>query len=96
MVLNSGHTFHEKELATLNYLLFPRLGDWAVIKVPDDPSRPAAEVVVRSGFFDEAVETVRAPGRMSGVRPLDAFPPATPPDDFRHPANTSRRYPWLS
>ena len=38
VVLNSGHTFHEKELATLNYLLFPRLGDWAVVKVPDDPS----------------------------------------------------------
>ena len=33
VVLNSGHTFHERELATLNYLLFPRLGDWAVIKV---------------------------------------------------------------
>ena len=53
VVLNSGHTFHEKELATLNYLLFPRLGDWAVIKVPDDPTRLAAEAVVRSGFFDE-------------------------------------------
>jgi pimeloyl-ACP methyl ester carboxylesterase len=53
VVLNSGHTFHENELATLNYLLFPRLGDWAVVKVPDDPSRPAEEVVVRSGFFDE-------------------------------------------
>ena len=52
-VLNSGHTFHEKELATLNYLLFPRLGDWAVVKVPDDPTRLAAEAVVRSGFFDE-------------------------------------------
>jgi hypothetical protein len=54
VVLNSGHTFHEKELATLNYLLFPRLGDWAIVKVPDDPSRPATEVVVRSSFFDEA------------------------------------------
>jgi hypothetical protein len=53
VVLNSGHTFHEKELATLNYLLFPRLGDWAVIKVPDVPTRLAAETVVRSGFFDE-------------------------------------------
>ena len=35
VVLNSGHTFHEKELASLNYLLFPRLGDWAVLKIPD-------------------------------------------------------------
>ncbi len=53
VVLNSGHSFHEQELATLNYLLFPRLGDWAVIKVPDDPSRPEAGVVIRTGFFDE-------------------------------------------
>jgi hypothetical protein len=53
VVLNSGHTFHEKELATLNDLLFPRLGEWAIIKVPDDPSRPAPEVVVGGGFFDE-------------------------------------------
>jgi hypothetical protein len=57
VVLNSGHTFHEKELASLNYLLFPRLGDWAVLKVggkvPDDPSAALEETVLRSGFFDE-------------------------------------------
>ena len=40
VVLNSGHTFHEKELASLNYLLFPRLGDWAVLKVGDRRTRP--------------------------------------------------------
>jgi pimeloyl-ACP methyl ester carboxylesterase len=57
VVLNSGHTFHEKELASLNYLLFPRLGDWAVIKVgdkvPEDPSGPLEESVIRAGLFDE-------------------------------------------
>jgi hypothetical protein len=57
VVLNSGHTFHEKELASLNYLLFPRLGDWAVIKVgekvPKDPSGPLEESVIRAGLFDE-------------------------------------------
>ncbi len=53
VVLNSGHTFHEKELSTLNYLLFPRLGDWAVVKVPDDPSLTPWEEVVRAGYFDE-------------------------------------------
>jgi hypothetical protein len=56
VVLNSGHTFHEKELATLNYLLFPRRGDWAIVKVSgkvvDDASR-SADNVVRAGFFDE-------------------------------------------
>ena len=40
VVLNSGHTFHEKELATLNYLLFPRLGDWAVVKYVRQPREP--------------------------------------------------------
>ena len=51
VVLNSGHTFHEKELALLNYLLFPRLGDWAVMKVGD--TAPLADEPVRAGFFNE-------------------------------------------
>lgn len=57
LVLNSGHTFHEKELGSLNYLLFPRLGDWAVLRVgarkPDNPSEPLEEEVLQAGFFDE-------------------------------------------
>jgi hypothetical protein len=57
VVLNSGHTFHEKELASLNYLLFPRLGDWAILKVgdkiPAKPSDALEEEVLRAGFFDE-------------------------------------------
>ncbi len=57
VVINSGHTFREKELAALNYLLFPRLGDWAVLKVgakvPANPSDPLDEEVLRAGFFDE-------------------------------------------
>lgn len=47
VVLNSGHTFSEKELASLNYLQFPRLGDWAVVQV-----RTGAPV--RAGYFDES------------------------------------------
>ncbi|MCE9533284.1 MAG: PHB depolymerase family esterase [Planctomycetes bacterium] len=57
VVLNSGHTFREKELNLLNYLLFPRLGDWAVLKVggkvPNNPSEALEEEVLRAGFFDE-------------------------------------------
>jgi hypothetical protein len=57
LVLNSGHTFREKELALLNYLLFPRLGDWAVMKVSAPTPSPTAEVPpeepVQAGFFDE-------------------------------------------
>ncbi len=59
VVFNSGHTFHEKEFAAFNYLLFPRLGDWAVMKVvaggeawqPTSPTFP--DEVVRAGYFDE-------------------------------------------
>jgi dienelactone hydrolase len=62
VVLNSGHTFHERELASLNYLLFPRLGDWAVLRIASQKgdgtpgiqgSRPLFATVVRAGFFDE-------------------------------------------
>jgi hypothetical protein len=56
-VLNSGHTFREKELESLNYLLFPRLGDWAVLKVgskvPETPALPLDETVLGAGYFDE-------------------------------------------
>lgn len=55
VVFNSGHTFREVELAKLNYLLFPRWGDWALLKI--DGSRldaePLEEDVVRAGYFDE-------------------------------------------
>jgi pimeloyl-ACP methyl ester carboxylesterase len=44
IVLNSGHTFHPPELK-INYLFFPRLGDWAVVKTDDT----AAD----AGLFDE-------------------------------------------
>lgn len=57
LVVNSGHTFHESELGALNYLLFPRLGDWAVFKLGEkQPAEPAAaldEQVLQAGFFDE-------------------------------------------
>ena len=57
LVLNSGHTFHEAELNRLNYLLFPRLGDWAVLRVGDkqpiNPSESLAEEVLRAGFWNE-------------------------------------------
>ena len=56
-VLNSGHTYHAAELR-FSYMVFPRLGDWAVMKVGDNaankPTLSVAESVVNSGFFDEA------------------------------------------
>jgi pimeloyl-ACP methyl ester carboxylesterase len=57
LVLNSGHTFHEPELSTLNYLLFPRLGDFAVFQVgsaqPTSTSAPLDEKLLRAGLMDE-------------------------------------------
>jgi len=57
LVLNSGHTFHEPEFSTLNYLLFPRLGDFAVFqvgsKVPATPSAPLDEKLLQAGLMDE-------------------------------------------
>jgi predicted acyl esterase len=46
VVINTGHTFGENELSSLNYLLFPRFGDWAMITLPS--GEPAC-----AGFFDE-------------------------------------------
>jgi hypothetical protein len=46
VVLNSGHTFGEREFRGTNALLFPRLGDWGVIRVADG-------AVLDTGVFDE-------------------------------------------
>jgi predicted esterase len=57
VVLNSGHTYHDAELR-FSYMVFPRLGDWAIFKVGDNspaaPLQSIAETVVTSGFFDES------------------------------------------
>ena len=56
VVLNSGHTYHDAELR-FSYMVFPRLGDWAVMKVGDDQTSrntSVAEKVINSGFFNEA------------------------------------------
>ena len=59
IVINSGHTFHEQEFASVNYLLFPRLGDWAVVHaVPGaEKWQPASgqfpEEIIEAGIFDE-------------------------------------------
>jgi dienelactone hydrolase len=45
VVFNSGHTFHEEEFKGSNALLYPRLGDYAMI-------HPMARTVVRGGIFD--------------------------------------------
>ena len=55
LVINSGHTFRESDLAKFNYLLFPRWGDWAVLKVnpPKSANEPLEDNVLEAGYFDE-------------------------------------------
>ncbi|MGA3189842.1 MAG: alpha/beta hydrolase-fold protein [Bryobacteraceae bacterium] len=45
VVFNSGHTFHADEFKGSNALLYPRLGDYAVI-------HPTLRTVTRGGLFD--------------------------------------------
>lgn len=53
VVINSGHTFREGDLKGTNALLYPRLGDWAVLKPKPTKDDPAGFEVVDAGLFDE-------------------------------------------
>ncbi len=48
VVLNSGHTFGEKDFTGTNAFLFPKVGDWAMFRVGD-----GLDDVLKSGYFDE-------------------------------------------
>ena len=52
LVLNSGHTFGEREFAAFNYLLFPRMGDWSIEEIPklNSSESPPEAKIVRAGF----------------------------------------------
>lgn len=54
IVLNSGHTFHEADFKSTNRMLYPRLGDFAVLEVARDETDPAAAKVIKAGLFDES------------------------------------------
>jgi dienelactone hydrolase len=53
VVLNSGHTFHAADFQGTNALLYPRLGDYAVLKPAPTEKDPAAAEVVTAGLFDD-------------------------------------------
>jgi predicted esterase len=53
VVLNSGHTFHAADFQGTNALLYPRLGDYAIVKPTPTAQDPAAFDVVTAGLFDE-------------------------------------------
>lgn len=56
VVLNSGHTFHEKDYRGTNALLFPRCGDFAVFSIGDlegNPEMTSPQDPVYAGLFGE-------------------------------------------
>ncbi len=53
VVINSGHTFGAKEFAGSNALLYPHLGDRAVIRIGTLTDPKSADEVVLDGYFDE-------------------------------------------
>jgi hypothetical protein len=53
VVLNSGHTFHAAEFNGTNAQLYPRLGDFAILKPTPTEKNPNAAEVVTAGLFDE-------------------------------------------
>ncbi len=67
VVLNTGHSFGEAEIAAVNYLLFPRLGDWAILKSDielvnkTDAKLFVDPAVVECGYFDEDWRLILSP-----------------------------------
>ena len=53
VVLNSGHTFHAADFQGTNALLYPRLGDYALLKLTATENNPLATEVVTAGLFDD-------------------------------------------
>jgi dienelactone hydrolase len=53
VVLNSGHTFHAADFRGTNALLYPRLGDYAVLRPAPTSQDPLAASVATAGLFDD-------------------------------------------
>jgi hypothetical protein len=53
IVLNSGHTFHAADFQGTNAFLYPRLGDYAVLKIKPTEQEPLAADVAAAGIFDD-------------------------------------------
>jgi len=63
IVINSGHTFHAADFRGTNALLYPRLGDYAIVKPTANGA--AAAQVVRAGLFDDSWQVKESHGRKS-------------------------------
>lgn len=59
VVLNSGHSFHANEMASTNAALFPRFGDYAVLRLRQPIGKTVEGEIVTAGYFDENWELSR-------------------------------------
>lgn len=53
VVLNSGHTFHAADFKGTNALLYPRLGDFALLKLAATDKDALGVEILTAGLFDE-------------------------------------------
>jgi hypothetical protein len=53
VVLNTGHTFPSEDYTKTNALLFPRLGDYAILRITPTAKDAAAYEVATAGLFNE-------------------------------------------
>jgi dienelactone hydrolase len=53
VVLNSGHSFHRNEMASTNAALFPRFGDYAVLRLRQPLDTRVESELAAAGFFNE-------------------------------------------
>lgn len=53
VVLNSGHTFHAADLQGTNALLYPRLGDYAILRLAPTQDDALGVTVETSGLFND-------------------------------------------
>ena len=60
VVLNSGHSFHKNEMAATNATLFPRFGDYAVLRLRQSVGMPVESEVLTTGYFDEGWKLSKA------------------------------------
>jgi hypothetical protein len=60
LVVNSGHSFHRNEMAATNRTLFPRFGDYVVLKLRQTIGMPVESEVLTAGYFDEGWKLSRA------------------------------------
>jgi pimeloyl-ACP methyl ester carboxylesterase len=59
VVLNTGHSFHANEMASTNAALFPRFGDYAVLRLRQPIGKTVESEIVTAGYFGENWELPR-------------------------------------